>query len=58
MSLFGLGRYGASLAKANRTRRDRAILDSLSPEIQADIGWPIRRPHRDDLLLTILMSGR
>lgn len=59
MSLFdGIGRHGASLAKARLSRRNRAILDSLSPDIQKDIGWPVSNPSRDDLLITILMSGR
>ncbi|MER9440300.1 hypothetical protein NKI79_02630 [Mesorhizobium sp. M0340] len=42
MSMFGsLGRYGAAFKKTREARKSLRILNSLPPEIQKDIGWPV-----------------
>ncbi|MER8867572.1 hypothetical protein NKI19_28425 [Mesorhizobium sp. M0751] len=42
MSMFeSLGRYGAAFKKSREARKSLRILNSLPPEIQKDIGWPV-----------------
>ncbi|MER9231098.1 hypothetical protein NKI56_03155 [Mesorhizobium sp. M0622] len=42
MSMFEtLGRYGAAFMKTREARKSLRILNSLPPEIQKDIGWPV-----------------
>ena len=60
MSMFSeIGRFGTAMRRAHSDRRSHAILDRLPADIQEDIGWPIRRPEDDRILLqVILASGR
>lgn len=60
MSMYSeIGRFGVAMRRAHSARRSHAILDRLPVEIQQDIGWPVRRPEEDTLLLqVILASGR
>jgi hypothetical protein len=39
--LDSLGRVGAAIKNANEIRKTHRDLDSLPPEIQKDIGWPV-----------------
>jgi hypothetical protein len=36
-----LARYGAALKNARDMQKSRRVLNSLPPEIQKDIGWPV-----------------
>lgn len=40
-----LGRFRAALKDSREARRDRRLMDSLDPDIQKDIGWPVK-PRR------------
>jgi len=39
--LESLGRYGAAIRNAREVHKSHRILNSLPPEIQKDIGWPV-----------------
>ncbi|MEO5759712.1 MAG: hypothetical protein ABIQ51_22985 [Mesorhizobium sp.] len=39
--LKSLGRYGAAIKNAHDCSKARRLLNSLPPEIQKDIGWPV-----------------
>jgi hypothetical protein len=42
MSIFeSLGRYGAAIKHAHDRNKARRLLNSLPPEMQKDIGWPV-----------------
>lgn len=42
MSMFeNLGRFGAAIKHAHNRNRSVRVLNSLPPEIQKDIGWPV-----------------
>lgn len=38
-----IARYGEALLKARRYRQTIREMNALPPEIQKDIGWPVRR---------------
>jgi hypothetical protein len=42
-----LGRCGAAIRNAHQRSKARRLLNSLPPEIQKDIGWPVS-PHSSD----------
>ncbi|RWB28210.1 hypothetical protein [Mesorhizobium sp.] len=47
MSMFeNLGRFGAAIKHAHDRNKSVRALNSLPPEIQRDIGWPVS-PHED-----------
>ncbi|CCV14512.1 hypothetical protein [Mesorhizobium sp. STM 4661] len=61
MSMFGsLGRYGAAIKHAHSRSRSIRALNSLPPEIQKDIGWPVsqRDDPRGKLSALLLGSAR
>ena len=61
MSMFeSLGRYGAAIKKAHDRNKARRILNSLPPEIQKDIGWPVspRSSERASLTGAIWSAAR
>ncbi|QKD03372.1 hypothetical protein [Mesorhizobium loti] len=39
--LESLGRYGAAIKNAHDRSKALRLLNSLPPEIQKDIGWPV-----------------
>lgn len=41
-----IGRYGAAIRKAHARSKATRALNSLPPEVQKDIGWPVP-PHAD-----------
>jgi hypothetical protein len=39
--LESLGRYGTAIRNAHERSKARRLLNSLPPELQKDIGWPV-----------------
>lgn len=61
MSMFEtLGRCGAAIKKAHDRNKARRTLNSLPPEIQKDIGWPVspRSSERASLTGAIWNAAR
>ena len=58
--LESLGRYGAAIKNAHDRNKARRILNSLPPDIQKDIGWPVspRSSEKAALLGTIWGAAR
>lgn len=58
--LESLGRYGAAIKNAHDRNKARRILNSLPPEIQKDIGWPVspRASEKAVLFGTIWSAAR
>ena len=58
--LESLGRYGAAIKNAHDRNKARRILNSLPPEIQKDIGWPVspRASEKAALFGTIWTAAR
>jgi hypothetical protein len=50
--LESLGRYGAAIRKAREVHKSRRLLNSLPPEIQKDIGWPVSPRSSEKASLT------
>jgi hypothetical protein len=50
--LESLGRYGAAIRKAREVHKSRRLLNSLPPEIQKDIGWPVSPRSNERAALT------
>ncbi|WP_378950355.1 hypothetical protein [Mesorhizobium sp. ANAO-SY3R2] len=58
MSIMGsIGRYGAAIRKAHRNARSIRHLNSLPPEIQKDIGWPVENDARARSLYSTVLPG-
>ena len=56
-----IGRYGAALRKAHARGKAVRMLNSLPPEVQKDIGWPVVPRHGSqtaDLLNAIWGGAR
>jgi hypothetical protein len=55
-----LGRYGAAIKDAHERSKARRVLNSLPPEIQKDIGWPVspRSSDRSALAATNWSAAR
>jgi hypothetical protein len=50
--LESLGRYGAAIKNAHDRNKARHLLNSLPPEIQKDIGWPVSPRSSEKASLT------
>ena len=50
--LESLGRYGAAIRNAHDRSKARRLLNSLPPEIQKDIGWPVSPRSSEKASLT------
>lgn len=58
MSIMGpIGRYSAAIRKAHRNARSIRHLNSLPPEIQKDIGWPVANDARTKSLYPMIFPG-
>jgi hypothetical protein len=59
MSMFDtIGRYGAAIRKTHRRNKAVRMLNSLPPEVQKDIGWPVMpRESREAHLMSMLLGG-
>lgn len=53
-----IGRYGAAIRKARRDAKSVRDLNSLPPELQKDIGWPVEQDARSRKLYSSLFPGR
>ena len=61
MSMFeSLGRFGAAIKHAHDRNSSVRALNSLPPEIQKDIGWPVspRSSEKAALINTIWSAAR
>ncbi|AZO43812.1 MULTISPECIES: hypothetical protein [Mesorhizobium] len=58
--LESLGRYGTAIRNAHDRSKARRLLNSLPPEIQKDIGWPVspRSSEKAALINTIWSAAR
>ncbi|MFC3323856.1 hypothetical protein [Mesorhizobium cantuariense] len=58
--LESLSRYGAAIRNAHDRNKARRLLNSLPPELQKDIGWPVspRSSEKAALLSTIWSAAR
>lgn len=56
--MSSIGRYGAAIRKAHRDAKSVRHLNSLPPEIQKDIGWPVEEDARTRSLYTTIFPGR
>ncbi|RWK62539.1 hypothetical protein [Mesorhizobium sp.] len=58
MSKFeSLGRFGASIKHAHSRNRSVRALNSLPPEIQRDIGWPVSPRQDPQVTFSALLLG-
>ena len=58
MSMFeSLGRYGAAIKNAHDRNKSVRALNSLPPEIQKDIGWPVSPRNDPQATLSALLLG-
>lgn len=58
--LESLGRYGAAIRNAHDHNKARRLLNSLPPELQKDIGWPVspRSSEKASLISAIWSAAR
>jgi hypothetical protein len=58
MSMFeSLGRYGVTIKLGHARTKSIRALNSLSPHIQKDIGWPASPPNDPQATLAALILG-
>jgi hypothetical protein len=56
--LESLGRYGVAIKNAHDRSKARRLLNSLPPEIQKDIGWPVSpRSNEKSTLVNAIWSA-
>ncbi|QPC92451.1 hypothetical protein [Mesorhizobium sp. INR15] len=55
--LESLGRYGAAIKNAHDRGKARRLLNSLPPEIQKDIGWPVVPCSSEKAAITSTIRG-
>ncbi|WP_353840595.1 hypothetical protein [Mesorhizobium sp.] len=58
MSMFGsLGRFGTAITHAHNRNRSVRAMNSLPPEIQKDIGWPVSPRNDPQVSFSGLLLG-
>ncbi|MER8483976.1 hypothetical protein [Mesorhizobium sp. M1322] len=58
MSMFeSLGRYRAAIKHAHSRNKSVRAMNSLPPEIQRDIGWPVSPREDPQVTLSALLLG-
>ncbi|RWK35918.1 hypothetical protein [Mesorhizobium sp.] len=58
MSMFeSVGRFGAAIKHAHNRNRSVRDLNSLPPEIQKDIGWPVSPRIDPQVTFSALLLG-
>ncbi|MER8826928.1 hypothetical protein NKH73_12995 [Mesorhizobium sp. M0938] len=58
MSMFeSLGRYGMAIRNAHKRNRSVRAMNSLPPEIQKDIGWPVSPREDPQVTFSALLLG-
>jgi hypothetical protein len=58
MSMFeSLGRYGMAIKNAHKRNKSVRALNSLPPEIQKDIGWPVSPRNDPQVTFSTLLLG-
>jgi hypothetical protein len=58
MSMFeSLGRFGTAIKHAHNRNKSVRALNSLPPEIQRDIGWPVSPREDPQVTFSALLLG-
>lgn len=58
MSMFeSLGRYGTAIMHARKRNKSVRAMNSLPPEIQKDIGWPVSPRNDPQVTFSALLLG-